>query len=325
MFVEQGFKGRSQWYNYLAGTLIIFLLFFIAQGLVGAFINFKAGQSENPVSITNAPLTEVMKASGLSPNLIVFLLLFSFAVGMVGIYIAIKFLHGRSFKSLVTVRKKIDWNKFFLSFGLMTAFIIISTLIALYYTPEDFELQFQLVPFLILFLISLVLIPIQVAFEEILFRGYLMQGLGVIFRNKWTPLILTSVLFGLMHGSNPEVDELGKVLLIYYIGTGFFLGIITLMDESLELALGFHTANNLIQILLVTSNYSVFQSPSILKEVSEPTGAWAEIIFPLLILYPLFIIIFSKKYKWTNWREKLMGKVDYPTVKLDPTKNHPQF
>lgn len=324
MFVEQGFKGRYQWYNYLAGTLIIFLLFFIAQGLVGAFLNFKAGQSENPVSIATAPITEVMKASGLSPNFIVFLLLFSFVFGMVGIYLAIKYLHGRSLKSLITIRRKIDWNRFFLSFGLMGGFVIISTLIALYYAPENFELQFQLVPFLILFLISLALIPIQIGFEEILFRGYLMQGLGVIFRNRWVPLLLTSVLFGLMHGSNPEVAVLGKSLLVYYIGTGLFLGVITLMDDSLELALGFHTANNLIQILLVTSNYSVFQSPSILKEISEPTGAWVEIVFPIFILYPLFIIIFSKKYKWTNWKQKLTGKVNIPTIELDPTKNHPE-
>src|SRR5690625_2664221 len=324
MFVEQGFKGRYQWYNYLAGTLIIFLLFFIAQGLVGAYINLKASESENPVSIINAPLAVVMKASELSPNFIVFLLLFSFVFGMAGIYIAIKYLHGRSLKSLITIRDKIDWKRFLLSFGLMAGFVIISTLVAYYYAPENFELQFQLFPFMILLLISITLVPIQVAFEEILFRGYLMQGFGIIFINRCVPLLFISVFFGLMHCSNTEVAALGKTLLVYYIGTGLFLGIITLMDDGIELALGFHTANNLIQILLVTSNYSVFQSPSILKEISEPTGAWAEIIIPIFILYPLFIIIFSKKYKWTNWKEKLTGKVNFPTIALDPTKNHPE-
>ena len=33
--------------------------------------------------------------------------------------------------------------------------------------------------------------------------------------------------------------------MIYYIGTGFLFGIMTLMDEGTELALGFHAANNL--------------------------------------------------------------------------------
>ena len=68
-----------------------------------------------------------------------------------------------------------------------------------------------------------------------------MQGLGIMAKNRWVPLVVTSVLFGAMHFFNPEVDKLGYGIMVYYMGTGFFLGIMTLMDEGLELALGFHT------------------------------------------------------------------------------------
>ncbi len=314
MFIEKGFKGFSNWGYYLGGTLIIFFFFFMAQSLVGAFIQFKAMHSENPISLAEGTLTEVMNASGLPENLIIFFMLLSFVVGFGGIYIAIKFAHQRDLKSLITARKKIDWKRFLLSFTLMAIVILASVALAYYYNPEDYKIQFQLFPFLILLIISIALVPVQVAFEEILFRGYLLQGFGVIAKNKWLPLLLTSVFFGLMHGSNPEVAELGKILLIYYIGTGLFLGIITLMDDGIELALGFHTANNLIQILLITSDYSVFQSPSILKEITKPDSAWQEIIFPLFIIYPLFILVFSKVYNWKNWKEKLFGKI-YPPAK----------
>jgi hypothetical protein len=37
-------------------------------------------------------------------------------------------------------------------------------------------------------------------------------------------------------------------MFVYYIGTGLFLGILTLMDE-MELALGFHAANNLVGLV----------------------------------------------------------------------------
>ena len=84
-----------------------------------------------------------------------------------------------------------------------------------------------------------------------------MQGLGLVMRNAWFPLLFTSITFGLMHIANPEVEKLGYSLLIYYIGTGLFLGITTLMDDGLELALGFHTANNLFTALLVTSDWTV--------------------------------------------------------------------
>jgi hypothetical protein len=42
------------------------------------------------------------------------------------------------------------------------------------------------------------------------------------------------------------------------------------MDEGMELALGFHAANNLVGALLVTSDWSAFQTHSIFKDISEP-------------------------------------------------------
>jgi hypothetical protein len=30
-------------------------------------------------------------------------------------------------------------------------------------------------------------------------------------------------------------------------------------------------------------------------------------LVPVLIIFPLLLFIFSKKYNWTNWKEKLTG------------------
>src|SRR5690606_14213070 len=117
---------------------------------------------------------------------------------------------------------------------------IILTTIDYYTNPQDYVWQFEAVPFLIMAAIAILLVPLQTAFEEYMFRGYLMQGIGILVKNRWIPLLLTSVIFGALHYANPEVDKIGSVLMYYYIGTGLFLGIITLMDEGLELALGFH-------------------------------------------------------------------------------------
>ena len=51
---------------------------------------------------------------------------------------------------------------------------------------------------------------------------------------------------------------------------GFFLGAITLMDEGLELALGWHYANNLTAALFVTADWTALQTDSIYKFVGEP-------------------------------------------------------
>ena len=177
-----------------------------------------------------------------------------------------------------------------------------------YSSPNDFVYNFKPIPFLILAVIGILLIPVQTSTEEYVFRGYLMQGFAVLAKNRWFPLVLTSVIFGTMHIANPEVEKMGYIILIYYIGTGFFLGIITLMDEGMELALGFHAANNLVTALLVTSDWSAFQTNSVFKDVSSPSAGF-EILVPIFIIFPILLFIFSKKYNWTNWKEKLTGKI----------------
>jgi hypothetical protein len=120
---------------------------------------------------------------------------------------------------------------------------------------------------------------------------------------------MTSLIFGSLHVFNPEVLKMGYVIMIYYIGTGLFLGVLTLMDEGMELSLGFHAANNLIGALLITSDWSVFQTHSIFKDMSEPSAGF-DVILPIVVIYPILLLIFSKKYGWKNWKEKLTGNID---------------
>ena len=117
---------------------------------------------------------------------------------------------------------------------------------------------------------------------------------------------MTSLIFGCLHISNPEVEKIGYSILIYYIGTGFFLGILTIIDRGIELALGFHIANNLLISLLLTSSWTAFQTESIFLDISEPSIGF-EVIFPLLVIYPLFLFIVSKKYKLSNWKNRLLN------------------
>jgi len=220
----------------------------------------------------------------------------------------VKLVHKQSITSLTTSRKKVDWKRIFFAFGLWSSITIGITLAQYYISPENYVVNFDLIPFLIFLGIAVLLLPLQTSFEEYLFRGYMMQGIGVATRSRLVPLLFTSFLFGIMHIANPEIGKMGLILLVYYIITGFFLGIMTLMDDGLELSLGFHAANNLIGVLLVTSDWSALQTASILKDVSEPNAVF-DVIFPLIIIYPVLLFIFSKKYNWTDWKMKLTGKI----------------
>jgi membrane protease YdiL (CAAX protease family) len=249
----------------------------------------------------------------LGTNLTFALMVGQLAVCCVILLFWVKFIHGQSIRSLTTSRKKVDWKRIFFSFTLWGTFTTITTLILFYLSPESFVINYDPIKFFPFLIIALLLIPLQTSFEEYFFRGYLLQGIGVISKSRFFPLVITSITFGLMHIANPEVGKLGPIIMVYYIGTGFFLGIVTLMDEGLELALGFHAANNLIGALLVTADWTAFQTHSILKDVSEPSAGF-DVLFPVLVIFPILLFIFGKKYKWTNWKDKLTGKVhEYTT------------
>lgn len=310
MFIAQAYKAKNNafWF-YLIGSLIIFLGSIIGQIPFVIGVALEVGL-EGMTTIDGNNLLSV-----LDPNLSFFLLLVSFVFAFAAIIFVVKILHGQKLLEVTTTRKKFDWGRAFFAFGLVAAFTIISTLIDYWLSPEDYVLNFRPIPFLILFILSLFLVPIQTSTEEYVFRGYLMQGLGILAKNRWFPLVITSVVFGGMHFFNPEVDKLGPIIMIYYIGTGFLLGIMTLMDEGMELALGFHAGNNMITALLVTADWTVFQTESIFKDVSNPEVGF-DAVLPVFIVYPIFLIILAYKYKWKGWKEKLFGKVKPPETAL---------
>jgi hypothetical protein len=307
MYIEQGYKGDFSLWKFwiLPVGFIAFMIF-------------------NYISVIYSPVSvDVMMADlidKLGSNVVLIILLLPLAVGLFFVLGWTKLVQSQSITALTTSRKKIDWKRVFFAFGLWGGITILLTVIDIYVSPEDYRFNFQLEPFLILAVISILLIPLQTSFEEFMFRGHMMQGIGLLFKNRWVPLVVTSVLFGLMHLGNPEVGILGYGIMVFYLGTGFFLGIITLMDEGLELALGFHAANNLFGALLVTADWTAFQTHSIYRDVSEPSLGW-EIFVPVFIVFPLLLFLFSRKYKWTNWRERLTGKVGSKEEFLQKTQH----
>jgi membrane protease YdiL (CAAX protease family) len=304
MFIEQGIRAGNKFWKYILGSLLIILASFFGQMPLLVGLLYETIASGKPYPTNNDAIMRFFE-----PNMMLFLILISFAFTLLGVYFVIRYLHNQTMLSLTTSRDRIDWNRVFFSFSIWASFTILSTAAFYFSSPNDFVINFKPIPFAILVLIGTVLIPIQTSAEEYVFRGYLMQGFATLVKNKWFPLVMTSVIFGLMHLSNPEVLKMGNIIFVYYIGTGLLLGIMTLMDEGMELALGFHAANNLVSALLVTSDWTAFQTHSIFKDISEPS-AGLDVVVPVVIIYPILLFIFSKKYKWTNWKEKLTGKID---------------
>lgn len=295
MYIEQAYSKRFNFARYLPIPLFFFLLMAFNYAVL-VLMHIDTEEVMRQQIAQTSEMTVFVEA--VAPLAIFLLMLLAW----------VKFMHKQSIRSLTTARAKVSWKRIFFSFFLWGTISGVSIVAAYYATPENFQLNFHLKPFLVLAAVSIVLIPMQTSFEEYLFRGYLMQGLGIVTCSRLFPLLFTSIMFGLMHIANPEVEKMGYLVLVFYIGTGFFLGIITLMDDGMELSLGFHAANNLVACLLITSDWSALQTPSVFKDMSQLSAGF-DILLPVIIFYPILLIIFAKVYKWNNWKQKLTGKV----------------
>ena len=294
MYIEQGYRGDLGLWKY----------FVLPVGFISLMVVNYLATVNSTVSVEDMMATMIDE---LGSNTVLIILLAPLAIGLGVVLGWTRLVHPQSIRSLTTSRPRVDWNRVFFAFGLWALITVGFTGIDYFLSPENYALNFRWESFWKLALIAILLIPLQTSFEEYLFRGHMMQGLGILFRNRWVPLVVTSVIFGLMHLGNPEVEKLGYGIMVFYIGTGFFLGIITLMDEGLELALGFHAANNLVTALLVTSEWTAFQTDSILRDVGQPGLEW-DAYLPLLA-FPLMLYFFGRKYGWKNWKDRLAGRV----------------
>ena len=295
MYIEQGYRGDLGLWKYL----------FLPMGFISLMVFNYVVTMSSPVSVEDMT-ADMIRTFG--ANTVLVMLLLPLALGLPLVLGWTKFIHPQSIRSLTTSRRKVDWGRVWFAFGLWGLLTLGLTGLDIWLSPGDYVWNFRWDAFWKLAVIAILLPPLQTSFEEYLFRGHMMQGLGIIAGNRWVPLVVTSVLFGIMHIANPEVEKLGYGSLVFYIGTGFFLGILTLMDEGLELALGFHAANNLVTALLVTADWTAFQTDSLYKDISEPGLGW-DAYLPVFVVFPILLWVFARKYRWKDWKYRLADRV----------------
>lgn len=293
-------KGNQIW-----KYLVVLLVTFVAASFIGsipllAVYMIKAAQSGNlnlELDITN------LQAIGISSNLGLALLMLPLVLGLIVLIFMVRWFHNRSYKELINGANKIRWKRFFTGAAFWVVLMLITYIVEYIIDPANFVLQFDLFSFIPLIFISLLLIPLQTSFEELAFRGYLAQGIGVWTKNRWMVWIIPSVLFGLLHYDNPEVKEFGFWLMMpQYIFFGMIFGLISILDDGIELAMGVHAANNVFLSLFFTHSSSAFQTAAVFS--IQKVNPYLE--FLLLVLSGIVLIAFF--YKKYNWNFSIMNK-----------------
>ena len=204
---------------------------------------------------------------------------------------AVTKLHKRGFYSLINANGAVNVKRLGLGFIVWGLILVLLTIVDILIRPYDYAYNFADLGKWLLFLpFALILVPIQTSTEEFLFRGYLLQGLSLLSRNRLFLIVATGLLFAIPHFSNPEMDRGFIWSALTYFAFGIFFAAMTLKDNGLELALGVHAANNLFSFLLVNTPDSVLPSPSLTTYIApiDPKAGF----FGLLIEFAIFYFVF---------------------------------
>ena len=275
--------GQTDWFRYFFG-LVLILFFWLVVGSVFVFVPIVWAM------VDGNPETAVNLETGLDPIVNFITLNLSFGTLIVGVFVTVRFVHERPFRSLITPAKQLNWRRISQGFGLWLLLVTLASVVEYLIHPEIYTIVFNPSRFFLFALVVLLLTPMQTTAEELLFRGYLLQATGHLGRNFWVLALVNGVLFMIPHLGNPELAASAILLPLFYLSIGAFFAFITLRDNSAELAIGAHAANNLYSALFANYTNSALQTESIFL-VTKLNAVYALVSFWAMAIIFYFVLL----------------------------------
>lgn len=294
--LESSFIGQNEWWKYLLLILASFVggqfLGAIPLFVVIAVAGFANGGAVSPEAMQSLNFA----AMGIPSSLGLALLVLPFIVSLILFLALFKGFHQRSFATVINGTNTIRWGRVIVGAGVWVVIMAFTLVVDYYLNIKNYEVRLNWGALVPLALVSLLLIPFQAFYEEILFRGYLGQWVGRLTKSRLMVLLIPSVLFALMHGANPEIEKFGFwVMMPQYFIMGLVYAIISIFDDGIELAMGAHAANNVFLSVFVTADGLVFQTDALLKvHEIDPNKEFITMILCSIV----FCGALAFKYRW---------------------------
>jgi hypothetical protein len=195
----------------------------------------------------------------------------SFVAMLLGLWIAVRVIHRRPFLTLATPLRRLRPKLLALGFGAMLVGVTVATAAEYLVARPEVSFQFNAGRYLMFLPVVLVLTSIQTTAEELLFRGYLLQGTALWTRNVVVLAMLNGVLFGVPHFLNPELRAGFVLVALYYVAFGALAAALAIRAGALELVIGVHAANNLFSALIYGYATSALSTePLLVQKAIDP-------------------------------------------------------
>lgn len=296
-FMLNATLGSNRWWRWVLGVLGIIVIW---QG-IGSIPSVVACQY---LQRTNAVLFTCddfgITGDSLVPGFV--LTFYGFIVGIIGVWLVVKLLHKKDLTHVITGRAAFDYNRVLYAIWIGLSIHALLFVFSIVIFQEEMAFQapnlWEYVTFL---LFAIVLIPYQAGFEEVFFRGYLLQGSALLTTNRTVIALASGVIFAIPHLANPEPWAYGPFpYFLSLVITGTFYAFLTLLDGGIELAVGHHALNNLFISLVASTEVSVLQSPALFIVPVQEYRLFDDIIVQLAI-YAAPLAVFSWKYGWLDY------------------------
>lgn len=271
-FIENSTLGKNKWWQYVLSVLTTIVVIAIVNIIIRQVLpNSKKLFPDNDFGKGIFTFCLILVIFGLA--LIVFL------------FLASK-LHQRSKMSFISNKGFFSWRQYFTGFLAWGSLLFIGSSILDYPKLEDFIVNFNLYQFIVLLLFGFLAIGVQSFFEELVIRGYFLQGLHLHLKNIKILILVNGVIFALLHfGYGVE-----SFLSSWVFGIAF--AIIVHLQNSIEFVSGAHNANNLL-LSLVFLDLSEATNQAFSWEIDW--GYFSIHIISTLILVGLVYKYFRKK------------------------------
>ncbi|MFN3523531.1 MAG: lysostaphin resistance A-like protein [Phenylobacterium sp.] len=254
-FLDYAARGANAWWRYALGLALTFVF---AIGL-GAVVT--AGL------MAARALPDDIAERMLDPGRpIAFFLATGVMFGVVAVALlaAVRLAHGKRFGDLVGAW---SWRAWLRGAGIWAVVLVLAALLDFAIAPSGFSVSADArTPMLVA--VALPALMVQTFAEELLFRGYLTQGLLLATRRLAPTALVSGLIFGAVHIPNGAPHAASATVF------GVVLAVIAIRTGGVAFTSGLHLANNLFAAVVLVSSGDTFASTPGLFTQATPHLMW---------------------------------------------------
>ena len=297
-FFENAHEGKNHWLRYVAVLAIAYIASQIPSIIYVVGLVVKKMSEGNFSSEQLAGLVNLNSQTGFVVLMLTFVFWFSLT------WLLFKPFHKRKPMTMISGDRRFRADRFLGAAGVYFIFLLIFWALLVIVRPDAFTFHFNAPKFFVGLLLAVIFVPFQTGCEELIMRGYLMQGFGLCTKSKIWALVIVTIMFALLHSNNNEVSDFGflRAMVVYLTGSAVF-GFFTVLNDGIEFSWGIHFAHNFTAFTLFAVEGNEYGSSPLFTITKDFASEMLLLVSAAEILIAVALyFIFRKKFGW-NIRE----------------------